>query len=176
MTPVYTIRQARLADLSRLAAIELAAARLLTGHAPESILTSTTSQDELEEAQQRGCLWVAAADDEPVGFAHVIPIEPNAAHLEEIDVHPDHGRRGLGTRLMVAVREWAEANGYDSVTLTTFSDIPFNMPFYAKLGFEIIPTADLSPALRTVLEHEARRGLDPSRRVAMRRRVRHHHR
>jgi hypothetical protein len=43
------------------------------------------------------------------------------------------------------------------------------MPFYARLGFEVIPTEELSPALRSVVEDETRRGLDPTRRVAMRR-------
>jgi GNAT superfamily N-acetyltransferase len=53
-----------------------------------------------------------------VGFAHVKVLEPRAAHLEEIDVHPEHGRRGLGTQLVMAVCEWAATEGYRSVTLT----------------------------------------------------------
>ena len=63
-------------DLSRLSAIELAAARLLEGHAPESVLNETTSLDVLKRAQREGRLWVALADDVPVGFAHVEVIEP----------------------------------------------------------------------------------------------------
>jgi hypothetical protein len=66
------------------------------------------------------------------------------------------------------VCRWAEERGYLAVTLTTFRDVPWNMPFYARLGFEEIPAATLTPALRSVLEDEARRGLDPARRVAMR--------
>src|SRR5512138_896199 len=95
VTQTYTITAARLEDLSRLSAIELAAARLLEGHAPESVLNETTGLDVLKRAQRDGRLWVALADDVPVGFAHVEVIEPEAAHLEEVDVHPDHGRRGL---------------------------------------------------------------------------------
>ena len=100
MIPTYTITAARVEDLARLSAIELAAARLLAGHAPESVLNETTSLDVLKRAQREGRLWVALADDVPVGFAHVEVIEPEAAHLEEIDVHPDHGRRGLGAKLI----------------------------------------------------------------------------
>jgi hypothetical protein len=44
------------------------------------------------------------------------------------------------------------------------------MPFYARLGFVIVPRAQLSPALRAIVEDETRRGLDPTRRVVMRRR------
>lgn len=169
MTPEYKITAARPSDLPRLPAIELAAARLLAGHAPESVLTETTSQEELQDARRRGHLWVALADDVPVGFAHAEILEPGVAHLEEIDVHPEHARRGLGTSLVMAVCAWAAAGGYRAVTLTTFRDVPFNMPFYARLGFEVIPPAELSPALRSVVQAETRRGLNPARRVAMRR-------
>jgi GNAT superfamily N-acetyltransferase len=168
-TPVYTITNARPKDLSLLPAIELAAARLLAGRAPESVLTETTAEAVLKSAQAHRHLWVALAEDVPVGFAHVEVFEPTVAHLEDIDVHPEHGRRGVGRKLVVAVCAWAETNGYRAVTLTTFRDVPFNMPFYARLGFEVIPPEQLSAALRVVVQDETRRGLDPARRVAMRR-------
>ena len=169
LQPVYTIRPARPQDLATLPAIELAAARLLVGHAPESVLDEATSDEVLRTAQRHGRLWVALADDVPVGFAHVEIIEPAVAHLKEIDIHPQHGRRGLGTTLVRAICAWATAAGYHSVTLTTFRDVPWNMPFYARLGFEVVPADALSPALRSVVQDETRRGLDPTRRVAMRR-------
>ena len=68
----------------------------------------------------------------------------------------------------MAVCTWAESKGYQAVTLTTFRDVPFNMPFYARLGFHVIVPEEFSPALRSVIEDETRRGLDPRRRVAMR--------
>jgi len=64
---------------------------------------------------------VAFADDSPVGFAHVEVIEPGAVHLEEIDVHPDHGRRGLGTKLIRHVCHWAASHGFEAVTVDNFS-------------------------------------------------------
>lgn len=170
MAPVYKITAAQPNDLPLLPAIELAAAKLLAGHAPESVLTETTGQEDLKDAQCRGHLWVVLADDIPVGFAHVEVLEPTAVHLEEIDVHPEHGRRGLGRRLVMAICAWAATAGYRSVTLTTFRDVPWNMPFYARLGFEVIPPEELSPALLSVVQDETRRGLDPERRVVMRRR------
>jgi len=59
----------------RLPAIELAAARLLAGHAPETVLNETTELEVLQKARQDGHLWVALADDLAVGFAHVEVIE-----------------------------------------------------------------------------------------------------
>ena len=166
---MYRIAAARPCDLPLLPAIELAAATLLAGHAPASVLAETTSQADLENAQQRGHLWVALADGVPVGFAHIEVLAPGIAHLEEVDVHPEHGRRGLGRRLVLAACQWAATNGYSWVTLTTFREVPWNMPFYARLGFEEIPPEELTPALLSVVDDETRRGLDPSRRVAMRR-------
>lgn len=171
MKAAYRIVGARPGDLPQIGAIELAAAKLLAPYAPEDVLNETTHEYALREAQSRGRLWVAVADDAPVGFAFVDIVEPDAVHLEEMDVHPDHGRRGLGRRLVAAVCGWAEQHGYAYVTLTTFRDVAWNMPFYTQLGFEEIPAADLTPALRSILDVEARRGLDPARRVAMRRRL-----
>ena len=133
------------------------------------VLEDTTSEQDLREAQERGRLWVALLKDEPVGFAHVLVLEADHAHLEEIDVHPAHGRRRLGTRLVAAVCDWAAASGYESVTLTTFRDVTFNMPFYARLRFEVVPSVELSVALRGIVADETRRGLDPATRVVMRR-------
>lgn len=172
MTPTYEVRPARANDLPLLPAIELAAARLLAGHAPPSVLAETTSHEVLEAARREGRVVVALADDVPVGFAHVEVLEPTAAHLQEIDVHPDHGRRGLGTRLVLSVCRWAATQGYFWVSLTTFRDLAWNMPFYGRLGFEEIPPDKLSAALLSVISDETRRGLDPRRRVAMRRRCR----
>ena len=164
----YEIAPARPRDVPHIAPIELAAARLLVGHAPEAVLEEVTPTEHLRAAQRDGRLWVALSGNVPVGFALVEMLEPDAAHLEEIDVHPDHGRRGLGTHLVRSVCRWAEARGAGAVTLTTFRDVPWNMPFYARLGFEEVDSAHLTPALCEVVADEARRGLDGTQRVVMR--------
>lgn len=164
----YEIRQARPDDIPYLGPIELAAAQLFAGYAPESVLNETTNEAELLSAQRQGLLWVARADEIPIGFAHLKFLEPGAVHLAEIDVHPDHGRRGIGTQLLRAVCDWGASNGCRYMTLTTFRNVRWNMPFYARLGFEAIPSTGLTPALISIIEDEARRGLDTDRRVAMR--------
>lgn len=167
LLPTYRIVHARPHDLPLLPAIELAAARMLTGHAPAATLGETTTQFELRAAWRHGRLWVVLADQVPVGFAHVVVYEPGVAHLEELDVHPEHGRRGLGRRLVGTVCAWAVERGFRAVTLTTFRDVPWNMPFYERLGFVAVPSGEITPALLSVVIDEYRRGLDPQRRVVM---------
>jgi len=168
MEPGYTIAAARQRDIPALAAIELAAATLLVGHAPASVLNESTDEDELRAAQAAGRLWVALADDSPVGFAHVELLADDRPHLEEIDVDPRHGRRGIGAALVRAVCDWAARSGFSEITLTTFRAVPWNFPFYVKLGFEEVPAGEQSPELAAVVRDEAARGLDPATRVVMR--------
>jgi GNAT superfamily N-acetyltransferase len=169
MPPIYKIIKARREDISSLPAIELAAAQLLLGHAPKKVLEETTSQNELQHARRLGLLWLALHEDRPVGFAHVKLIEPNAVHLQEIDVHPEHGRRGVGTKLIREVYSWGAMARFSSITLTTFRGVTWNMPWYLRFGFEVVSPEELSPALLSILREEKRRGLDPETRVAMRR-------
>jgi GNAT superfamily N-acetyltransferase len=165
--PIYSITTGQPQDVPCLAAIELAAAQLLHGHAPQSVLEETTSEAGFLEAQIAGRLWVARAGGAPVGFAVVEMLARDLPHLAEIDVHPDHGRRGVGTALVNAVCEWTRRSGHPAITLTTFRTVPWNMPFYSQLGFEELPIGQLPPELRAVIADEASRGLDPNHRVVM---------
>jgi GNAT superfamily N-acetyltransferase len=167
MSDPYSIARAELRHLEAIPAIELGAARLLRGHAPRSVLEETTPLGELADAMTRGLLWVALENDAPVGFAHVDMLASDRPHLEEIDVHPNHGRRGLGTRLVRTVCQWATAAGYEHLTLTTFRAVPWNMPWYARLGFVELPMTAWRDELRQRVEAETARGLDPAARVAM---------
>jgi GNAT superfamily N-acetyltransferase len=163
----YSIVRAREPHIHALAGIELAAARLLTGYAPEAVLQETTDRRTFLEAAHAGRLWVALARDAPVGFALVEMLAGDLPHLEEIDVEPSHGRRGLGTALVRTVCEWATASGYATLTLTTFRAVAWNMPFYARLGFVEIPRDSLRPELAAVVSNEASRGLAPEARAVM---------
>lgn len=166
----YEIAAPRLEDLEALEGIELAAAALFP---PEDL--SLDLRDEglprsfFERAAKEGRLWVARSrrSGEPVGFAAAVLVD-GAAHLHEVDVHPDHGRRGLGRALVERTAAWARDAGYPSLTLTTFRHLPWNAPFYASVGFEEVQPADVGPELRALLDEEADNGLDPSKRVAMR--------
>jgi GNAT superfamily N-acetyltransferase len=163
----YSIAPARERHLEAIAGIELAAAALLVGHAPLSVLRETTDMAALADAAQHGRLWVALNDDLPVGFAHVEMLAAHLPHLEELDVHPSHGRRGLGTALVRTACAWAAAASYRQLTLTTFRAVPWNMPFYARLGFVELPREEWPAELAAVVADEAARGLAADTRVVM---------
>jgi GNAT superfamily N-acetyltransferase len=101
---------------------------------------------------------------QPVGFALVQLVDGNA-HLTEMDVHPLHGRKGLGSLLLARVVDWARSQRFRAVTLTTFSHVPWNAPFYQRAGFRVLAPAEVGPKLAEILAEEASRGL--RQRVAM---------
>jgi undecaprenyl pyrophosphate synthase len=70
--------------------------------------------------------------------------------------------------LVDRVRTWAAENGRPAITLTTFSDVPWNRPLYEHLGFTVLAENEFGPELRAVRAHEATLGLDPALRVCMR--------
>jgi hypothetical protein len=99
----------------------------------------------------------------------IASVRDGAAYIEELDVVPAHGRRGLGTRLIAQVCAWAEAHGFASVTLSTFRDVPWNGPFYWKRGFRDLSPAEWTPDMLAIREREIQHGLRVEARVVMRR-------
>ncbi|MCE7009582.1 GNAT family N-acetyltransferase [Kibdelosporangium philippinense] len=97
---------------------------------------------------------VLVAGDPPVAFAYVGPLDGHL-HLHQIAVDPAYARQGLGTALMQAVIARAGARG---VTLTTFADVPWNGPWYAKLGFTVL--AEPGPELAELVHEERLGGLN----------------
>jgi GNAT superfamily N-acetyltransferase len=163
----HTIDLARGEDLGALAGIERAAAQLLAGRLPEAALERTVGHELLEAAMADGRLWVARAGERTVGFALVIMLTETHPHLEEVDVHPEHARQGLGAALVEEACAWTGRRGFPFLTLMTFRDVVWNMPFYARHGFVEWPAATLTPELRHLVRLEASHGLDPKARVVM---------
>ncbi|HBC57008.1 MAG TPA: N-acetyltransferase [Gammaproteobacteria bacterium] len=164
----YTIEQAREQDLVKLASIERAAAALF----PNSVITpeerdSVVPIEQLVEARLQGRLWVALTQQrEPVGFI-IAALEHGSGFIVEVNVLPDHQGRGLGRALIQSVVKWACKEGLSRVTLTTFSEVPWNAPFYERLGFCRIDRSQLTAELARKLDDEKHRGLRG--RVAMER-------
>jgi GNAT superfamily N-acetyltransferase len=163
----YRITQAREEQLAVIPGIEHAAATMFSeADLPPGIRYLVTDMQTLREAQRQQRLWVAVSGDDVVGFAYVTVMD-GQAHLEEMDVHPDHGRRGVGTRLVEQAVRWARNEGYARLTLVTFAHLPWNAAFYEKHGFRRMPYDSLGEDILAMLAEEGAAGIDVSRRVAM---------
>jgi GNAT superfamily N-acetyltransferase/uncharacterized damage-inducible protein DinB len=169
----YAIRLAEPDDIPSLASVERRAVRLFegwtarTGLTPQ-ILDHVSSVEELDEARQRGHLWVATRGGEVVGFAQAMILD-GVAHLDEIDVVPEHMRKGVGSRLVETVCRWAVNAGYSKISLSTFRDVPWNRPFYESRGFRVVDPGGLLPQHRDLVATEHSRGLRADLRVIMER-------
>lgn len=149
-----------LVDLPRLVEVNTAAGLLFAAHG--LVLPDDNPTNELLAADH---VLVATAPH-PVGFAILNKLDGHA-HLAELAVHPDYGRRGIGSALLRRSRVWAEDQGYRSLTLTTFADIPWNAPFYAARGFAEFTESDWGPGLRDQWAAEREAGIMVAPRIAM---------
>lgn len=117
-----------------------------------------------------GNVWVAAMGGRPVGFI-TAEAAPDAWHIWQMAVEHDAQGHGLGRALLNTAIEHARKRGASAVTLSTFRDVPWNAPFYAKSGFQILHAQDLNDRLREVLENEVAHALPREQRCAMRLRL-----
>jgi GNAT superfamily N-acetyltransferase len=165
-----TIRPLGADELTTVQQIETAAGRPFAEIGMDEIAADPPpDRERLAVYQAEGRGWVLVDDaDAPIGFV-LVDLVDSGAHIEQVSIHPDHARQGLGRALIDHVAEWARDRTLDELTLTTFTDVAWNGPYYERLGFIAVPQAELGPQLRAIREHETAIGLDRWPRTAMRR-------
>lgn len=159
-----TIRATRDDEHARLEDVERAADTVLeTLLRPERPFTPTPAAD---RGSAPGFTLVAEdGNGRLVGFVHVLE-DADEAHLEQVSVLPDHGRRGTGRALVEAACAGARDRGHRAITLRTFADVPWNAPFYRSAGFVESEPSDAAQLAREADERAS--GLDRlGRRVQM---------
>ena len=166
------IRGARTDEIPRLREIERAAGTVFRELGMDAIADDDPPAETVLLASiDEGCCWVAAdAGDRAVAYC-IVRVVDDAGHIEEVSVHPDHARRGLGRALIDHAERWAAARGLLALTLTTFANVPWNQPYYERLGFRVMPPGSLGDGLLRLRQREAAAGLDRWPRVAMSRPV-----
>ena len=164
------IRIARSDDLAALVEIERATGRMFLMLDADLFADPDPGSVEELTSYADGCRAFVSvdADDQPVGYL-LVDLVDDAAHIEQVSVHPDHARKGLGRELIEHVASWARDRDLDALTLTTYIDVPWNGPYYERLGFRYLTTDDETPGLRTIREHERALGLEVWPRTSMRR-------
>ena len=165
----YRIRPGRQEDACVLGGVERAAASRFG----DIGLTRIAQGRPTDPAEYRaligaGRLWVAEAEQGAAVALAIAGRVDGAGYLAEVSVHPDHGRRGLGRRLIETVESWARAQGFGRLFLTTFRDVAWNRPYYEGLGFSLVEENEAGAELRAIRAAEKERGIDAiSPRVCM---------
>lgn len=165
-----TIRPTRASDANLLPAIEQSA-----GEAFRAIPDIAWVADDANHGTGRhrsliakGAHWVAVdAADKPIAFL-MAEVAGDDLHIWELAVHLDHQGTGIGTALLDAATTWTRDRGLASVTLTTFTHVPWNAPWYGRTGFVLLNGAAIDSRLAAILRDEIEHGLPEDRRCAMR--------
>ena len=136
---------------------------------PEVAADEPPSRATLEALCAAGHAWVAVdSDDQPVAYVLTTVVD-DCLHVEQVSVIASYRGHGLGAALIDHVAAVAAAQRRRAVTLTTFRDVPWNAPYYRRLGFDVISTNEYGPQLRTLIAAETTSVPGDSPRVAMRR-------
>lgn len=164
------IRRARTADLESLQTVEILAGEAFRALGMDSIADDDPpALDELRRNADAGRAWVAVdAMDNPIAYILLDEMD-GAAHIAQVTVHPKHARQGIGKNLIEEAGQWAARHGLSELSLTTFRNVPWNAPYYARLGFIESPESSWSEELRRRVQAEALQGLGAWPRVVMRR-------
>lgn len=161
------IRQATLGDVERLHAIETVAGEQFRQLGMDRIADDEEpTRETLGEFVGGGTAWVFQVGETVCAYLVALIVD-DAAHVEQVSVDPAWAGRGIGAALIEYLAAWARASGLSALTLTTYRDVPWNAPYYARLGFRTV--AEPTPALSAIRAHETALGLDEWPRVVMRR-------
>ncbi|MBS4089664.1 GNAT family N-acetyltransferase [Pseudomonas rustica] len=170
MTRTFTVRRALLADAAALPAIERSAAELFRLDPSLAWLADAEVPDAVQQvlAIEQSCVWVAEHDDQHLaGFLRAVEVDQQL-HIEELSVSQLFQGQGIGRALVSAAIEHARRRSMRAVTLTTFFDLPWNAPFYQRMGFVALTSDSTDQHLREALQAEVAHGFPGERRCAMR--------
>jgi GNAT superfamily N-acetyltransferase len=167
----YRIERGRALQAPQLQAIERAAgARFreigmadIADHEPTPVAI-------FEDRAAAGQLLVAHDDTGAIAGFLFWSAKDGMAYIEEVAVHTAHAGRRVGVQLIDRLAQDAHGR-FPAITLTTFRDVPWNGPYYAKLGFKEFPRDQAGPEHAHSWQDQADDGLDMSRRLFMSRAV-----
>lgn len=89
--------------------------------------------DEIKEA------IVVYKDHKPIGAGAIRRYDDENVELKRVFVHTEYQGRGIGSRLVSLLMEWAVELGYKRMILETGELLVESCAVYKKLGFTVIP-------------------------------------
>jgi len=163
---MVVFRSARSEEIETIRALERASARRFVGLMDDLAADEPSPAAVLTIRIGEGGLIVAEEDGAIVGFVMFRRVEARA-YVEQLDVLPAVAGRGIGAALLDAVAARARAAGLDGLSLSTFREVPWNAPYYRRLGLVEVADGALTPGMRDIRAEHIRRGLDEDARVFM---------
>jgi GNAT superfamily N-acetyltransferase len=165
--PAPAVRPATEADLARLVEVEVEAGQLFRTVGMDEVAEDVPEVSGLRECLEADRLWVIQVGAEVAGYVSAEVLDGNA-HVAQVSVSPAHAGRGLGRAMIEHVEEWGRAAGRPATTLTTFREVPWNGPYYRRLGYRELSGEDIGPELaRTMAQEATLPGIDAALRCAM---------
>ena len=162
-----SIRPACRADLHGLATLEVEAGKIFRSVGMPEVAEHMPDMDAFHRCQEEGQIWVAEVNAGIAGYVVATVVDGNA-HIEQVSVFPAHARQGVGRRLIIHIEAWGRDHGLPATTLTTFRDVPWNGPYYQRLGYRMLKVSEIGTELAAAIEYEASLpGIDRSLRCAM---------
>jgi len=158
------LRDARLGEIAEVRALERASAQRFFGLMDALAEDEPTPAEVLTARIEAGGLLVAVEGATIAGFVMFRSVE-TYAYVEQLDVLPAFAGRRIGAALLDAVAERAKTEGLAGLSLSTFREVPWNAPYYRRLGFVEVET--LTPGLLAIRVKHLARGLDEAARVFM---------
>ena len=95
-------------------------------------------------------VWVAVQGDEVVAGLVLIAGD-GFMKLANLAVHPDHGGKGLGRRLIELSEREAKRRGFGEMRLNTHVDMPGNVRLYQHLGWTEVSRSDTTVSMKRSL-------------------------
>ncbi len=135
---------------------------------------SLPSLPNFREALNAGRVWIGGLPSDRPGSSRLGPLgfcmaaaSDSDLHIDELDVLPSWQNMGLASALLARLAKDAKTQGLTRLTLTTFVDVPWNAPFYAKRGFQVIAPEAGNARVASEWQRLIDKGIDPQSRCVM---------
>lgn len=165
------IRLASADDVPKIAPLEKAAGEVYREIGMDAVADDAPIPDSLlllAVEEQR--LWVAV--EYGALKAYVLgEFLPQSLHIDQVTVHPDAARRGLGALMIESISADPRSKERGLITLTSFANVPWNAPYYERIGFVDIPESEWPEGVSEKVKADQEHGLATWPRVVMKREI-----
>lgn len=158
-------------EIHKVAPLEQAAAEAFREIGMDAVADDDpVAESVLSQAAEERRFWVAV--EYGVLKAYLLgDFLPQSLHIDQVTVHPDASRRGLGALMIESVSADPRSKERGLITLTSFANVPWNAPYYERIGFNEIPREDWPEGVAEKVDAEQGKNIAAWPRVVMQRAI-----